>query len=810
MTEKNRTDNPSNNQKTERDNENILPDSEIKHHLISALIESADDAIISKTLDGVITSWNKGAERIFGYTADEIIGKTVLVLIPPDYQNEEPAILDKIKSGERIEHYETVRIRKDGTLIDISLTVSPIKDNSGKIIGASKIARAISDIKRTEQKLSASEERYKTLFNSIDEGFCIIEMLYDETGKPSDYRFLELNPAFEKLTGISADEALLGKPISQLVPNFEERWYQLYGKVALTGEPVRAVEGSEALGRWFDVNAFRVGGDESNKVAVLFNNITDRVKAEAEREKLLEQLELERSKLAYLFTKAPAFVATLHGPDHVFELTNPAYLQLIGHRNVIGKPIREALPEIEGQGFFEILDKVFQTGEAFNGREMSVELQWEPDAPLEKRYVDFVYQPIFGANGAVTGIFAHGFDITQQVQARRDAEAANRAKDEFLATLSHELRTPLNAILGWSMMLSDKRLDETAQNRAVETIQRNARIQAQLIDDILDVSRIISGKLKLDAQPIELSSLIEAAIESVLPAAQAKEIRLQRVLNSNGNMISGDRNRLQQIIWNLLSNAVKFTPRGGTVRVRLERVDSHTEIVVSDSGIGISPEVMPFIFERFRQADSATTRQHGGLGLGLAIVRHLVEMHGGTVEVESLGEGQGSTFTVKLPLISVHSLEVNSVKKSDNFDNSPNVRMVDLEYAPELKGLHILVVDDEADGRMLVSTVLEKCGAKVTAADSAASGLKALQELRPEILISDLGMPGEDGYSLIRKIRALPPEQGGQIPAAALTAYARVEDRLRVLRAGFQIHLPKPVEPAELIAVVANLSGRHR
>ncbi|HEX8735004.1 MAG TPA: ATP-binding protein [Pyrinomonadaceae bacterium] len=526
---------------------------DIAEYWLNALIESADDAIVSKTLEGIITSWNKGAERIFGYTADEIIGKPVLVLIPPDHHNEEPAILAKIKSGERIEHYETIRVTKDGRLINISLTVSPIKTPDGKIIGASKIARDITALKQAEARM------------------------------------------------------------------------------------------------------------------------------------------------------------------------------------------KEALEQAQA--------------------------------------------------------------------AKAEAEAANRAKDEFLATLSHELRTPLNAILGWSKMMTDSRLEEGDQLRALQTIQRNARVQAQLIDDILDVSRIISGKLKLKVRPIELSTIVESAVESVLPAAQAKEIRLQRVLDSGSSMISGDSNRLQQVIWNLLSNAVKFTPKGGRVQIRLERVNSHVEIIVSDTGIGIAPKVLPFIFDRFRQADSATTRQHGGLGLGLAIVRHLVEMHGGSVEAESGGEGQGATFTVRLPLVALRSIDV--VPEADERVHPTEGKDIPFECTPELEGLHILVVDDEEDGRALVTTVLEKCGAKVTAVDSAPAALRVLSETRTDILISDIGMPGEDGYSLIRKVRALPAEQGGQIPAAALTAYARVEDRMRVLRSGFQIHLPKPVEPAELVAVVASLSGRH-
>jgi signal transduction histidine kinase/CheY-like chemotaxis protein len=565
--------------------------------------------------------------------------------------------------------------------------------------------------------------------------------------------------------------------------------------------------------RWIRVRgrAFFQGKGELRRAVTCLGtyiDVTRQKEAEQERELLLKQLEAERSKLAYLFTKAPAFVSTLRGPEHVFELTNPAYLQLIGHRDVIGKRVREALPEIEGQGFFELLDKVYQTGEPFTGKEMPVQIQSEADGAIEQHFVNFVYQPIFEADHSVSGIFAHGMDVTEQVQARKAAEEANRAKDEFLATLSHELRTPLNAILGWAKMMTDSHLGEDVRHRALETIQRNARIQAQLIDDILDVSRIISGKLKLEIRPVELSSIIELAVESVLPAAEAKDIRIQRVLDYGNSMVSGDPNRLQQIIWNLLSNAVKFTPKGGRIQVRLERVNSHVEIIVSDTGSGIPEKVLPFIFDRFRQADSATTRQHGGLGLGLAIVRHLVEMHGGTVEAESKGEGQGSTFTVNFPLIALRSIEIKPETETPRV-HPTETRNIPFHCSPELKSLHVLVIDDDEDGRRLVTTVLQQCGAQVTEVKTAADGLKALKELRPDVLISDLGMPGEDGYSLIKKVRSLSPEEGGQIPAAALTAYARVEDRMRVLRAGFQIHLPKPVEPAELIAVVASLSGRH-
>lgn len=416
-------------------------------------------------------------------------------------------------------------------------------------------------------------------------------------------------------------------------------------------------------------------------------------------------------------------------------------------------------------------------------------------------------EPLRNEHGRVVRWFGTNTDVEDLRRALKQAEEANRMKDEFLATLSHELRTPLTSILGWARMLSAKQLDEANTARALETIERNAMVQSQLIEDILDVARVVTGKLRLEVQPVDLTTIIESSIDSVLPAVEAKGIRLQRALDSGASMVSGDPGRLQQIVWNLLSNAIKFTPRDGRVQVKLERIDSHVEIVVADDGQGIAPDVLPFIFERFRQADSTTTRAHGGLGLGLAIVRHLVEMHGGTVEVESLGEGHGSTFTVKLPLVVVRSLDVR--RMSDPGRVHPTASNgLPFNCPPELDGLRLLIVDDEEDTRILLKMVLEECGASVTTASSAREAIAALKELRPDVLISDLGMPEEDGYALIKKVRALAEEDGGQTPSAALTAYARVEDRMKVLRSGFQIHIPKPVEPAELVAVVANLAGR--
>ncbi len=392
----------------------------------------------------------------------------------------------------------------------------------------------------------------------------------------------------------------------------------------------------------------------------------------------------------------------------------------------------------------------------------------------------------------------------------REAQEVNRLKDEFLATLSHELRTPLTAVLGWTRLLGTGQLDETTHKRALETIERNAQAQVQLIDDILDVSRIIRGKLRLDVRPTELSSVIEAAVDSVRPAAEAKSIRLQVVLDPRAGPVSGDPDRLQQVVWNLLSNAIKFTPKDGRVQVLLTRVNSHLELSVSDTGQGIEKKFLPYVFDRFRQADPSTTRKHGGLGLGLAIVRHLIELHGGTVTAESAGAGQGTTFKVSLPLMSVHQPEFASHSgEHPVVAGHPTAGEPLMQECPsELGGLRVLLVEDEPDSREMLAVVLTQCRADVRTVSNAADALSQLESWRPDVLISDIEMPGEDGYTLIRKVRSLPPERGGRIPAAALTAYARAEDRMRALLAGFQLHIPKPVEPAELAAVVASLAGR--
>lgn len=429
-------------------------------------------------------------------------------------------------------------------------------------------------------------------------------------------------------------------------------------------------------------------------------------------------------------------------------------------------------------------------------------------------------------NDGVTGTITIIDDVTERIAyeqqlvrllgreqaARKEAEAANRAKDEFLATVSHELRTPLNAIAGWVQILRKNPGAESFVH-GIEIIDRNVKMQTKIIEDILDVSRIITGKLKLDVTPVNLIPVVESALESVRLAAEVKDIRLQTIFKDPDSLVSGDPNRLQQIVWNLVSNAIKFIPKSGTVIVKLQRAGSQAEISVSDTGKGISEEFLPFVFDRFRQADSTSTRHHSGLGLGLAIVRHLVELHGGTVQATSEGEGKGATFIVRLPLLVTRNREIyitdSAAQRSKDIHDSALVTEGEPIFidASKLGGLRVLIVDDEADAREMLQVMLTQFGAEVRGARSVKEALKVLKSWLPHVLVSDIGMPGEDGYDLIEKVRKLLPESGGQIPAIALTGYARPEDRQQLLSVGYQAHLAKPVELPELIDLIARLGG---
>jgi len=754
------------------------------------ILESISDAFYALDGEWRFTYLNPQCEPLIRRKREELIGRNIWDEFPEAvgsliYEQFHKAVSEKT----------SVTFETFYTPLDAWIEARAYPSPGG---GLSVYFHDISRRKQAETLLRESEERYRTLFTSIDEGFCVIEMLFDENGKPVDYRFLEFNPAFEKLTGIAAADALSGMTVRQMIPNLEEHWFEIYGRVALTGEPNRFANGSEAMNRWFDVYAFRVGRPEDRKVALLFNNITERRRTEnalRESQKRLRMAMDAAHIYSWEMNLATQQVEWSGNVEGVIGFSLPADLNAV--MELVYAEDREATAR-------EILA-------AADGHAYESEFRLVNPASGEIVWVRGQGALTSSATDEQTRFSGITQNITERKRAEHErerllseAQEANRLKDEFLATLSHELRTPLTAILGWSRLLQASHFDEAATARALHTIERNAQAQTQLIDDLLDTARIITGKLRLDVRAVDLASVVSAAVETARPAADAKNIPLQTLLDPQAGPISGDPDRLQQVVWNLLSNAIKFTPKGGRVQVRLERVNSHVEIVVADTGRGIAPEFLPHVFDRFRQADQTTTRQHGGLGLGLAIVRQLVELHGGSVHVESKGEGRGTSFTVSLPLLPLRQEPERDVPRTHPSASGE----VKLSCPPELAGLRVLVVDDEPDTRELLAAVLNSCGAQVILAATAAEAFDQVERTRPDVLISDIGMPEEDGYSLLARIRQLPPERGGTMPAAALTAYARTEDRMRVLRSGFQMHVPKPVEPAELIAVVANLAGR--
>jgi PAS domain S-box-containing protein len=438
--------------------------------------------------------------------------------------------------------------------------------------------------------------------------------------------------------------------------------------------------------------------------------------------------------------------------------------------------------------------------------------------------IDDTAAPIRNEQGEVVGAVLVFRDISERKRlelereqllataqaAQREAEEANRLKDEFLATASHELRTPLTAVLGWSRMLRTGKLDAENSARALESIERNATLQTKLIDDLLDVSRIITGKLILDRRPIEIAHVVSDAVNTVRPAADAKNITIETSFDAEEGPVLGDANRLQQVVWNLLSNAVKFTPKYGRIEVALQRVNSEVQVSVGDSGEGISSEFLPYVFDRFSQGDGKTTRSHSGLGLGLAIVRQLVELHGGTVKAHSDGPGLGATFRLRLPILSINRVPGSKSTPGDlTMTRAFVTDGLSIECPPRLDGVRVLVVDDDSDTRQMLKAVLSECQAEVITAASAAEAIKEIEQRKPDVLVSDLGMPEQDGYELIKQIRETESvDNTARIPALALTAYAKAEDRVRALAGGYQVHLSKPVEPAEFVLVVANLAGR--
>jgi len=770
---------------------------------LQALIQASPLAIITVNADGNLKMWSPAAERIFGWTEQEVLDRPV-PFVPEDKQEEFRRLHQVKLEGNSLTGLEVRRQKKDGSPIDIAFWGAPLQDAKGNIYSTMALIADISDRKRTQEALRESEERFRRLIESN-----IFGVAFGNFSGEIHYA----NDYFLKMVRYEREELMQGQlSWTQMTPpeflHLDARATEelkTYGVATPFEKEYIRKDGTRVpilIGRALLKEPY----DQQQEMVVFYLDLTERKQAES-------ALRESEERFRKFFEEAPIGISVID-LDGRFLKVNKTYCEMLGYLE----------PELDQLTFAAITHPedvhkdLRYTEQLFKAEIGSYQ--------SEKRYikkngeilwVNLTATAIFDQDGKARYGLGMVEDITDRKRtqeerelllareqaARAEAEAANRMKDEFLATLSHELRTPLNAMLGWTQMLRTRKLDEAKAARALETIDRNTKSLSQLIEDVLDVSRIITGKLHLNVRPVELVPVIEAALETVLPAANAKDIGIEARLDPSSGTVLGDANRLQQVVWNLLSNAVKFTPKGGRVEVRLELIDSRVQIRVSDTGQGISPEFLPYVFERFRQADSTTTRSHGGLGLGLAIVRHLVELQGGTVHVQSPGIGQGATFIVNLPIRAIR------LTASEPASVQPMLRNEVPTLSPAiLNGLRVLVVDDEADARELLTTLLGQYGAEVIAVATASEALETLQRLKPNVLVSDIAMPGEDGYALIRKVRLLDAEQGGQIPAVALTAYARAEDRINALRAGFQLHIAKPVNPEELAAVVANLAGR--
>ncbi|MEN9937602.1 MAG: hypothetical protein RLZZ387_4181 [Chloroflexota bacterium] len=936
---------------------------------------------------------------LYGYPADHrlTLDDCRARYHPDDDARIEAIVPQALASPGRRFHHEFRLLLPDNAVRWVLTRGEVVLDASGQPALVRGAAIDITQQRQVEEALRESEASYRTLLDSVDQGFCLFEMLYDQGGAAVDYRFLKVNRTFERHTGL---RDAVGRTARELVPNLEPHWFATYAQVAATGKPLRFEQGSAAMGRWFEVEAVRVGAAHSRLVALIFTDITARTQAEADSRFLSEVSELIRvsedadqllDTAAQLLGRhvqvdrcffseiddrvdhwavphehrSSDALPTLAG-DHPLSAFPPLVLAVL--RAGRGVTCNDTAADARTAPYFEavyrpIAMRAFVTvplrrsgrwvgslavsasePRAWSPREVTLletvaERTWNTVEKLrlagaQRRYAARLQQltadslliyaaatrdevlrlaaerarALIGAHQAVTstttgqdwaqainavslspkytpwqsydvptdgsGIYAlvcrdnrpirltqaeleahpawHSFGAemrnhppmqgwlavpligrdgrnigliqlsdkeegeftaddeallvqlaqviaialenqqlyAQEQAARAQAEEASRLKDEFLATVSHELRTPLTAFLGYAELLQRRKRDEAYTARALEKMVQSAHAQAALIEDLLDVSRIVSGKLRIDPEPISLITVVHAAFDTVRPTVEAKGLDLQVELDPEAGAVVGDASRLQQVVWNLLSNATKFTPAGGSIIVRLARAGNTAELSVCDSGQGIGREFLPFVFDRFRQADSSSQRSYGGLGLGLAIVRHLVELHGGTVEATSAGMGQGATFTVRLPLATsaLATQPAPVVAGAAHADDDPL----------PLLGRRVLVVDDQRPILELLEDMLASYGATVQACLTAREALAALREWRPSILVSDIAMPDEDGYWLIRQVRDLAPEEGGVTPAVALTAYVRMEDRLRVLAAGFQQYVAKPIDQAEL------------
>jgi PAS domain S-box-containing protein len=806
-----------------------------------------DHAISLLDPDGRIRTFNAPAERIKGYTLAEVQGRHFeMFFTPEDRAAGLPAReLAEARTHGRCE-LEGWRQRKDGSRFYAAVSLSAVRDESGGLVGFVKVTQDITQRRQLSEALRTSESQLRLIVDAIPGLVAYVN---------PDGTYRTVNRRHAEWFGVAAGEAA-GKPVPAVIGEAAFAVVKPYLEDAMAGRGVsfEAEVPYARLGlRWIRAEYVPdIGSTGSVRgVVTLILDVTDAKRA---AERLAEEAAVNETLYrigAALNTNLDLDLQTIFQrvTDEATKVCRAEFGAFFynvedAERGSYMLYVLSGVPREKFAGFpmprnTDVFAPTFTGESVVRSDDITADPRYghnEPYRGMPPGHLpvrSYLAVPVRSHSGAIHGglFFGHAqpgmfkerdervlVAIAAQAAAAIDnarlletvrrervrAEEANRAKDLFLGSLSHELRTPLNAIIGWARILRSGSLADEKRVRALETIDRNARAQAALIEDILDLSRITSGKMRLEVAPVEVAQVVETALDTIRPAAEAKGVRLQAVLDPDAGVVHGDATRIQQICWNLLSNAVKFTPRGGRVYVRLIRTDSQVELLVSDTGRGIPGGFLPWVFDPFSQADNTSTREHGGLGLGLAIVKHLVELHGGIVRAESEGADKGATFVVRLPVAPVRPAPQPA---------APPVAVtsppgLDLDCPPELAGLRVLVVDDEEDARDLIRTVLEGCRAQVTTAATAADAYRLFQAGPPDLLVSDIGMKEHDGYWLIRQIRQLPGDRGGRVPAVAITAYAGTKDRTRALLEGFTNHISKPTEPQELLAVIAASVGR--
>ena len=800
----------------------------------SSLLDASVDGILAFDAECRYTAWNSAMERISGLSRGQVLGRVAFEVFPFLVETGEDRYFREALAGRScVAESHRYDVPESGRRGFFDGHYSPLRDEEGRVVGGVGVIHDITARVEAEDALRTNEERYRAFIANSSEGIWRFEL--DEPVRadlPADEQIelyykrgylAECNDAMARMYGYERAEEIVGARLGDLLVRTDPANVEYLRAFIASGYRLTDVESVERdrEGRIKHFSNNLVAVVEDGKLIRAWGtqrDVTDRRLAENALRVSEERLR-RAQEAAHLGTwdwdlKSGEIVWS----EGIYELLG---IEPAGSKPSLERWLEAILPEDAAQAETTVREMV-----ARGGGEFSMEFRARhSDGDL--RWLASIGRLETGEDGAASRMLGVNIDITarkrteeerelflaREQAARVQAEEANRLKDEFLATLSHELRTPLTAILGWAHMLKAGGLDEQTARHAIETVERNAHAQRQLVEDVLDVSRIVTGKLRIEQTAVNLLDVVRAALDSVRPAADAKRIELQCSFDPRAGEVAGDASRIQQVVWNLLSNAVKFTPAGGVVRIGVERLLSQTRITVSDTGQGIAQDFLPYVFDRFRQADGSTTRQHGGLGLGLAIVRHLVEAHGGSVHAFSAGVGAGATFTVDLPpLPGEAGAEPRVLKDAEHAgDARPAGNSVDEDdVAPPLVGLRVLIVDDDEDAMEMLAAFLSQSGAEVAKGASSVGGLKELSGGEFDVIVSDIAMPVEDGYDFIRKVRASADARVGHTPAIALTAYAGDADRAQALRAGFQRHMAKPVEPRELLEAIAELAGKQR